>query len=198
VTGPDDAAAEAARDQPAYRRLFFAIWPDGVLSAQLHEAAHKCLVDGRGRLIAPENLHVTLAFLGDIDGDKQICFEQAASQLGAPGFSLALDLLGYWPRKQILWAGCSIEPPALGALVTGLQTGLSGCGYAPETRPFHVHVTLARHVRRDPFPGLRRSRREHAVPMPSQDWQVREFSLVESDTRPEGARYSVRRTWALG
>jgi 2'-5' RNA ligase len=245
------AGNEPITGQPVYRRLFIAIWPNETLRSRLHEAARRCLADGRGRLVAQDNLHVTLAFLGAVDEARQACCEQVASRVASPGFSLTVDRLGYWPRKQILWAGCSSEPPELGALVSGLQAGLGDCGFAdrtearaarqgwrgrgfadrtearaarqgwrgrgfadrtearaarqgwrgrgfdPETRPFHVHVTLARHVRRDPFPEPRRSRHEHTVPIPPLEWPVDEFLLVESDTRPDGARYTVRRSWPL-
>jgi 2'-5' RNA ligase len=183
--------------QPVSNRLFFAVWPDEELRAHLHDAARRCLAADQGRLVAPDNLHVTLAFLGPVDGARKECCEQAASRLVLPGFSLVLDRLGYWPRKQILWAGCSAEPPELGALVSALQAGLDGCGFEPETRPFHVHVTLARHVHRDPFPGPGRARREHAMPIPPLEWRVREFMLVESDTRPSGALYTHLRSWPL-
>lgn len=194
---PDQTGVERASDQPAFRRMFFAIWPDEMLRTRLHDAARRCLAADQGRLVVPDNLHVTLAFLGAIDNERQACCEQVASRLVRPGFSLVLDRLGYWPRKQILWAGCSDEPPELGGLVSAIEAGLSDCGSEPESRPFHVHATLARHVRRDPFPGPGRSRHEQVMPMPPLEWRVREFMLVESDTRPDGVRYTERRSWAL-
>jgi 2'-5' RNA ligase len=197
VIGSDQPEAGDASQPTGYRRLFFAIWPDEVLRMRLHEAARRCLAGGHGRLVVPENLHVTLAFLGVVDESRSACYEQAVLPMIQPAFSLTLDRLGYWPRKQILWASCSVEPPELGALVSGLQANLSNCGFEPDARPFHVHVTLARHVHRDPLPGSERSRREHAVSMSVLEWQVRELLLVESDTRPEGARYSVRHAWPL-
>jgi 2'-5' RNA ligase len=198
VIGSGQPEAGDASQPSGYRRLFFAIWPDEALCMRLHEAARRCLARGHGRLVVPENLHVTLAFLGAVDDERRVCYEQAAMSLAQTAFTLTLDRLGYWSRKQILWAGCSVEPPELGALVSGLQANLSNCGFEPDVRPFHVHVTLARHVHRDPLPGSERSRREHAVSLPPLEWQVRELLLVESDTRPEGARYSVRHSWPLG
>jgi 2'-5' RNA ligase len=198
VTDSGQTEVGDASQQSGYRRLFIAIWPDEVLRVRLHEVARRCLAQGRGRLVVPDNLHVTLAFLGVVDDERCACYEQAVLPLNQPAFSLTLDRLGYWPRKQILWAGSSVESPELGALVSGLHAGLGHCGFEPDTRPFHVHVTLARHVHRDPLPEPERSRREHAVSLPPLEWRVRELQLVESDTRPEGARYSVRHSWPLG
>lgn len=174
--------------ESAVKRLFVAIWPDEVLRQKFYALGGELLGNNRGRRIPPENLHLTLAFLGYVNAERQACLEREVSVIQSPAFTLTLDKAGYWPRRGILWAGGTV-PEDLLALVRALNQGLSGCGLAPETRPYQVHLTLVRNVRR-----LRLDRNNAIEPLA---WQVRQFALVASQTLPEGARYEVLRTWEL-
>jgi 2'-5' RNA ligase len=168
------------------RRLFLALWPPTELSHELYALAGKNL-RGEGRRVAPENIHLTLAFLGSVNESFRKCVEQAASAVHAEVFTLTLEELGCWPRTGILWAGPGQTPRPLSVLVQQLLAGLSGCGYQPEKRPFAAHLTLAREVRR--WKENRRIGPFH--------WDVRQFCLVQSRTLAEGARYEILRTWKL-
>ena len=103
------------------KRLFFALWPDDALRQKLHALGEEILgncsmrcstsaIPGvvgnyRGRRIPPENLHLTLAFLGSVDAERQACLERMALAIRSPAFTLTLDQAGFWPRKGLLWAG---------------------------------------------------------------------------------------------
>ncbi len=178
----------APATEPSVKRLFFALWPDEVLRQQLYALGGVLLGDNRGRRMPAENLHLTLAFLGYVDAERQECLEREASAIQSPAFTLTLDQAGFWPRKGILWVGGTI-PVELLALVRALQQALMRCGLEPETRPFQIHLTLVRNVRR-----LRLERNRAIAPLM---WPVRKFALVASQTLPEGARYEVLRTWDL-
>jgi 2'-5' RNA ligase len=166
-------------------RLFLALWPDATVVRQI-EAVRQQLFDGRppGRPVSSDNLHITLQFLGHTEEDNLDCIRQAAAAIRFPAFDLRLDHLGHWARPRVVWLGCHQFPEVLTTLVRDLNTGMSACGFAPEERPFHPHLTLQRKVRRlipreiDPI-----------------DWHVDSFVLVESDTRPEGVQYRVIDRW---
>ena len=179
---------ETDTTQTGVRRLFFALWPNEVLQAQFHRLGGELIGNGRGRRLPQESLHITLAFLGSVDAERQACLERESAAIQAPAFTLTLDRAGYRPRSEILWAG-GTPPRELIELVGGLNRALTACGFHPDTRPFHAHVTLARNVR------LRGRLREQ--PIKPLAWRVNEFVLAESKTRPEGARYEVLRTWKL-
>ncbi len=174
--------------EASVKRLFFALWPEGVLRQKLYTLGGELLGNNRGRRVPIENLHQTLAFLGHVNAERQACLEREVSAIHSPAFTLTLNQAGFWPRKGILWIGGNV-PEGLQALVRALQSGLKTCGLEPETRPFQIHLTLARNVRR-----LHLDRNRAIEPLA---WPVRQFALVASQTLPEGARYEVLRGWDL-
>lgn len=181
-TGPPPEA------EVAVKRLFFALWPDEALRQKLYALGGGLLGDNRGRRLPAENLHLTLAFLGYVNAERRLCLEREASAVHSSAFTLTLDHAGFWPRKGILWVGGDV-PEGLLALARALQQGLTACGLEPETRPFQIHLTLARNVRR-----LRLERNHAIAPLA---WQVGQFALVTSQTLPDGARYEIIKKWNL-
>ena len=144
--------------------------------------------DDQGRLVAPHNLHLTLAFIGNVTPDQRACMEAAAATLQGQAFTVTLDCVGFWPKPRVLWAGAGGVPAALEDLVADLSRTLANCGYRPEIRPFQAHVTLARKVSRPP-------RRCAIAPI---HWAVADFCLVESVTGEQGSDYRVLARWPLG
>lgn len=167
-------------------RLFFALWPPPAVAAALQRVATEIARSG-GRPMRVETLHMTLDFVGAIAADRLPALIAAAAGIRAPGFTLSLDRLEYVRRKGIVWIACSESPPALAALASDLKASLRrDCGLDPEPR-FLAHVTLLRNV--------------HAAPslpaVPPLAWPVRDFLLVRSETRPQGAHYTEVARWPL-
>jgi 2'-5' RNA ligase len=170
------------------QRLFFALWPPPELQAALAERGREALGERRARRVAADNLHVTLAFLGEVDADARACAEAAAGRVSAAPFTLRIDRLGYWSRRGLLWAGPGSQPPELAALAADLNRALAtDCGYQPDKRPFQAHVTLARKVAK--LPG-----RMAIEPL---EWPVARFVLVASELGPGGAAYTIVGEWPL-
>ncbi len=184
------------------QRLFLAVWPDAGLATCLHELASRTLAPGQGRVIEARNLHLTLAFLGPIDQAGRACIESGAGDSLPSAFTLTIDCLGHWPRSHILWAGCSQTPELLRQWVERLRGVLTQCGLTADVRPYRTHITLARHVRR--YSGIGRGgrvaarmRRERVDGIDPLEWPVRALTLVASETRQHGARYTILREWPL-
>jgi RNA 2',3'-cyclic 3'-phosphodiesterase len=173
--------------RPETQRLFFALWPPAELNRELYQLAGNALQGGAGRRVLPENIHLTLAFLGSVDASFRECADQAAAAIRAESFTLMLEQMGYWSKSGILWVGPNQTPPPLLQLVQELNAGLAGCGYEAEQRPYAAHLTLARKAR------LRRE--AHA--MESRAWEIDRFHLVQSHTHADGARYEILRSWPL-
>ena len=166
-------------------RLFLALWPDAGVVEQI-EVARQQLFGGHtpGRPVRSDNLHITLQFLGSTEESTLACIRQAAGRIRFDAFDLALDHLGHWFRPRVVWLGCREVPVALSSLVRDLNAGMSGCGFVPEERPFHPHLTI-----------LRKVRRQSPQEIPAIHWHVDDFVLVQSDTRPDGVQYSVIDRW---
>ncbi len=174
------------KQTPDTQRLFFALWPEDTLRTALDRRVRE-LTASSGRPVMRENLHLTLAFLGNTATEMRMCLERAADAIRIPRFGFTLDRTGYFSRAQVYWLGASQVPRALTDLVTALQAAQRQCGGNPEPRPFRLHLTLARKVRRQPPP---------ADPAPLH-WPVEQFALVSSRTFPDGPRYHLERTWML-
>ena len=97
------------------------------------------------RWIDPENYHVTLRFIGDVDDPLADDVADALHQISRPSFELALEGLGAFGsrRPHSLWAGLK-RASALTDLHTELERCLQRIGLAPEHRRFIPHITLAR------------------------------------------------------
>jgi len=168
------------------RRLFFALWPDDETRAAIAALARE-QIHRQARRVAADNLHITLAFPGNVTARVQACLEQAAGGVNGAPFDLAIDRLGYWSGPRILWAAPALTPPELWSLVTSLREVLTACGLIPEDRPYQAHITLARKASQ----ALNVTR---TAPIP---WSIRQFCLVESVSEPAGVRYRVLRFWPL-
>lgn len=99
----------------------------------------------------PDDLHVTLHFLGDTPGSRMDAIQRAIAETaaGTAPFALTLtrpDTFGAPDAPRILWLGLA-EPDRSGALARlhrALAPGLKAAGCALEERPYRAHVTLAR------------------------------------------------------
>ncbi len=86
-------------------RLFFALWPDEGVRAQLAHWARELHAVCGGRPMRAENLHVTLAFLGSVEDGRVAEVERVAGEVAPRVVSLILDQPGYWKHNRIAWAG---------------------------------------------------------------------------------------------
>lgn len=99
--------------------------------------------------VDPNSIHLTLKFLGDIviDGTGEITRAMEEVAQTVPPFHLEVKGLGVFPnlkRVQVAWVGMSGEVDKLGVLQQRLESNLARLGFAPESRPFTSHLTLAR------------------------------------------------------
>lgn len=99
------------------------------------------------RWVPAENLHATLAFLGEMPDPAAVCEAVAAGVRGLPRAHLRLEGLGAFPstrRARVIWAGLSGDVGTLSDAAARVAKALRPLGHHPEPRPFAAHVTLAR------------------------------------------------------
>lgn len=99
--------------------------------------------------VDPYSIHLTLKFLGSIGVDRtgEVTKAMEAAVQGIPPFRLEVKDLGAFPslrRVQVAWVGVSGEVDKLSQLQRLLESNLARLGFAPESRPFTPHLTLAR------------------------------------------------------
>jgi RNA 2',3'-cyclic 3'-phosphodiesterase len=146
------------------------------------------------RWSAPESWHITLQFLGNTQ--QYECIVIQLRELRLPALRIQLEGLGFFDRAGIFFAGVSLTPEleALQQRVTA-ATGL--CGFIPETRPYHPHITLARSKAKGGR-GLRELKGKiHREPKFS-GFVADAFVLYESVPGPGGSRYEIRNRFTLG
>lgn len=173
-------------EQPQLR-LFFALWPDAAVQARFHEAGQRLHRACGGKRTRCENIHLTLAFLGDVPLERLAAVRALAEAIQVPAFDLSFDRLGWWRRNQIAWSAPSDAPRALFELVAALKAGLAAEGFKTEDRPYLPHLTLLRraHCRETRFDG------EPVL------WPVRDFVLVSSLLSENGSAYEIIGRWPL-
>lgn len=157
------------------------------------------------RWVAPENIHLTLKFLGDVDNRRlgDVC--EAVSEVCAcnSAFEMAVSGLGCFPtaaQPRVVWAGVSRGTRELIQLATSMDVALNQRGFARETRPFDAHITLGRADRRASRAELVSLGRTIAGQPTSLygSMTVAQVSVVKSDLRSSGPIYTDIATVALG
>ncbi len=147
------------------------------------------------RWIDPDAFHITLKFLGQVRADLIPEVEDTIGRVaGSTGtFEMALTGFGAFPtirRPRVLWLGVEASPE-LRCLKQDLEWALGDCGFDPETRAFHPHLTLGR-TENDQGAGSFRGLDEVVADLEYHGTiQVRTLDLMRSHLSREGARYSV-------
>ncbi len=99
------------------------------------------------RVVEPENIHVTLRFLGNITPDTvERIYEEMKNMQFAP-FDISIQGLGAFPDvhyPRVCWAGIRQGVDQLKNIFSQLEPRLQALGFAPETRGFSPHLTIAR------------------------------------------------------
>jgi RNA 2',3'-cyclic 3'-phosphodiesterase len=152
------------------------------------------------RWVAIPSIHLTLKFLGE--ADPEIIPKLTESIVGASKserpFKLSLQGLGCFPNLKIpkvIWCGIAGEMDRLARLQREAETACSECGFIPENRAFHPHLTLGRvNGKRNLQPLLDCIRIGSDL---ERSFQVDHFNIYMSVLKPQGAEYTVLKTITL-
>jgi 2'-5' RNA ligase len=177
-------------------RLFIAI----ALPASLREQLAALYEPLRGVLWArPEQLHLTLRFLGEVETPASELVETALGRVRVEPFVLPVGGVGAFPPRgnpRVLWVGVGSGHPRLYQLRQQVDDALLGAGVALDVRFFQAHATLGR-VRDEAAPAaiaqfLRRHREFEAAP-----FRAEAFQLFASELTPAGAVHTLKREFVL-
>ncbi|MGB8476736.1 MAG: RNA 2',3'-cyclic phosphodiesterase [Candidatus Acidiferrum sp.] len=157
------------------------------------------LADRCPRWVRPENLHVTLKFIGEVAGEKLDGIRTALSEVRSDGpVDLRFRGLGFFPAEEnpgVLWVGLDASRN-LAALAADIDRALEPEGVARDRREFAPHLTLARFEPPGVYEDLRAAIRQRAQ-REFGSFQAREFLLIESKLKPSGAEYTSLASFRL-
>ena len=200
------------------KRLFLAVNPPAEVCQQIAAAARAALAAPSAaeraaslhkpeslpiRLIAQQNLHITLVFLGDTPVNR-IAAIQSAVELctkRCPPLDLALAPPGCFPsirKPRVVWVGVDDAQRRLAALYADICGELRRAGFAVEQRPFRAHITVGyvRRGARNPGDGVQTFLQRAGEKLLAQPvrFSAQALWLIESALEPSGAHH--RGVWA--
>ena len=183
-------------------RLFIAINLPPDLRQRLWKVAEPLRTAGYPvRWVAPEGLHLTLKFLGDVKPDREaeLAAGVVAAVQGARRFTLPVAGFGAFPslsHPRVVWAGCQPVPP-LELLQHRVEQAMERLGFPLEGRAFHPHLTLGR-AQRDARASAFRDLEDRITALAFDgEVAVESVDLMESQLARDGARYTRRHAAAL-
>ena len=153
--------------------------------------------------VAPEKMHLTLKFLGDVrETDVPLVCEAVGEAVaGAAPFELDVRGAGAFPnlsRPRVIWLGSGEGEQAMAGLADRIEAVLESLGFAREARRFHAHLTLGRVRRGGPaISALARMVQEHAEVEIGRT-SVEEVVVFSSQLKPTGAVYEALSRAPLG
>ena len=195
----------AVSPTPPTFRAFVAIVPPESIKTELQTAVRQLRqrdADEAVRWVAADTLHITLAFLGQIEESEatQLIDSLSTEVAGVKSFELSVGSLGTFGDRrrrdgaQVVWAGLDGNVEALGGLHKQVIEAVKSVGLRVESRAFQPHITLGR-VRRE-----RRWRLDvvDTPAIPSTTFRVDAITLMESRLGRGPAVYVERGQVSLG
>lgn len=175
-------------------RLFIAIDLPQTVKAHLQTL---CTGIFGARWMTPEQMHLTLRFIGEVDKGTFAAIDQRLPLIQQESFKLRVRGVGHFPPRgepNILWAGVE-DNPGLSSLKNKIDALLKRMGLESDPRKFHAHITLAR---------LKSVSAEtigeyiaHNNLFAAEPFWVSEFTLFSSTLNPQGSRYAVENQYPL-
>ena len=181
-------------------RLFIAIPLPTAVTKQLAALRSRLERTADGLRWSPqESWHITLQFLGSTTEPQYACVVEHMQTLFARSVSIRLGDLGFFDRAGVFFVDVSMTPQLV-RLQQAVTHATTDCGFVPEDRPYHPHITLAR-TKGQSRSGIRDLKRRleagaiAASRFPA--FTAHEFLLYESFLGPTGSRYEVRARFPL-
>jgi 2'-5' RNA ligase len=175
-------------------RLFVALdLPPDVVD-QVQSICHGLL---GARWVDPDNLHLTLRFLGDVSGPQRNDIEAVLAEIDAPAFDFSLAGIGHWQSAgtpKTIWLGVDADP-GLTALYRRINREMRRLGLPLDGKAFRPHVTLARARALNPH-DLAGYLAAHSL-FRSAPITATDFYLYQSRLHPDGPVYSRQARFSL-
>jgi RNA 2',3'-cyclic 3'-phosphodiesterase len=186
-------------------RLFVALQiPDSIRNDYVALIDDLRRLDGKAspkkpKWVRPENLHVTLKFIGHTDPGKLDAICTVLSNVHSPQeVRLHFRNIGFFPnakRPRVVWGGME-SSQNLASLAHDVDQQIATLGFPAEERVFTPHLTLARLDPPRISPELQIAIEKHAT-RAFGELQTSEFHLIESKLKPTGAEYTTLQSFSF-
>lgn len=187
---------------PTRLRAFFAVELSDAVRVAVSTLA-EALRDMRLKVswVPPENLHLTLRFLGDVESEtlEAISARVAEAVSGVGSFTLRTGRVGVFPnarRPSVIWVGIDEPPDALFRIQLAIETIAREAGFEPERRSFEPHITIGRVRRSHTGAGALEVLERHAD-FDGGEFEVKAVSLFSSRLTPQSSVHTKLRGFAL-
>ncbi len=175
-------------------RLFIGIDLPDAIKKDLYSI---CYGVPRVKWVPEEQLHLTLRFIGEVDGGVFTDIRDSLEDVRMNSFSIKLKGFGHFPPRKnprVLWAG--INPlDSVKILRNRIESVLVKIGLEPERRKFSPHITIAR-LKDPPISKIAGFLAEHYL-FATAAFPVSEFHLYSSILTPKGAIHKVEAIYDL-
>ena len=173
-------------------RLFFALLPPSDVRNRIAKAALGLPLQAGSVVVARENYHVTLAFIGEVREAQLAAVRECGASQRACGFTVRFEAYEHWPEAAVLVAAAREIPLSLARLWERLHADLGGRQLARNPPPLRPHVTIARKVPQAPV----------LQAMSAFTLKARTFSLMQSTANVGPSHevqpiHTVLHTWPL-
>jgi len=149
------------------------------------------------RWVALDQLHLTVRFIGDVDGALFHDIKNTLEEVNIPPFDLQLKGVGHFPPRgapRVIWVGLGKSEP-IQLFRKKIDTALFKIGLEPERRKFSPHITLAR-LKNTPLQKITNFLSGNAL-FRQDPFQVDYFKLYSSTLTPKRAIHRVERVYSL-
>jgi len=159
-------------------RLFISINFDDKTKNNILSVQRRLQALGRGRFTRPDNLHLTLAFLGEVPEERIPDLKEILDSMNVPELQLTFAEVGVFRNESELWWIGIKNNEHLSKMQSELITKLKASGFTPDSKRFRPHITLAREMH------IGNARRSELLPQ-SFSCKTSHISLMLS-SRPDG------------
>jgi 2'-5' RNA ligase len=151
--------------------------------------------DTEVKWVEPENLHVSLLFLGEVEDREvvEVCRIVSETAQHHASFLMSVEITGCFPnprRPRVLWVGIGQGAQSLCAIHDALEIPLLDLGYRREERKYSPHITLGRVKSDRSTEKLASTLAQHAG-WKGGEFHVREILVMGSKLTPTGPEYTV-------
>ena len=176
------------------KRIFLALQLDDSSRIMISTLARQ--VPG-ARLIPSEQLHLTIRFIGEVEGALFQDIRERLHELSASPVPLQIKGVGHFPprgKPRVLWAGVTASSELI-LLRNKVNRILKQCGIEPETRKYHPHVTLAR-LKNSSSHRVAQFLSQHSL-LETPPFMVNNLTLYSSLLTSKGAVHTIEQEYPL-